>query len=59
MRALGVPAPRFAGFSLFANWLRIPIDHKLRSIVGTARRVLQRGYRQPHRYAWKVDLSEQ
>lgn len=44
LRALGVPSPRFSGFSLFRNWLRIPFGHKLRSIVGTARRVIQRKY---------------
>jgi coenzyme F420 hydrogenase subunit beta len=52
MRALGVAAPSFTGFSLFANWLKIPFDHKLRSLLGTARRVISRGYRQPLRYRW-------
>jgi coenzyme F420 hydrogenase subunit beta len=47
MRAIGVPAPRFVGFSLFRNWLSIPASHKLRSLVGTARRVLSRGYLRP------------
>ena len=44
MKLLGVPAPRFRGFSLFRNWLRIPITHKLRSTFGTARRVISRKY---------------
>jgi coenzyme F420 hydrogenase subunit beta len=52
MRALGVAAPSFTGFSLFSNWLRIPFDHKLRSLLGTVRRVISRGYRQPLRYLW-------
>lgn len=47
MRALGVPSPRFQGFSLFGNWLLLPLSHKLRSIVGTARRVFLRRYHQP------------
>ena len=45
LRALRVPAPIFGGFSLFANWLTIPFGHKLRSVVGTVRRVVSRGYR--------------
>jgi coenzyme F420 hydrogenase subunit beta len=53
MRALGVPAPRFRGFSLWRNWLRIPAQHKLRSILGTARRVIMRGYHAPLRYPWR------
>lgn len=47
LRALGVPAPRFRGLSLFRNWMGIPIGHKLRSVLGTARRVLTRGYFRP------------
>jgi coenzyme F420 hydrogenase subunit beta len=47
LKALGVPAPRLRGFSLFRNWLRIPLKDKLRSTLGTARRALQRGYRRP------------
>lgn len=47
MQAMGIPAPRFIGFSLFANWLRIPGGHKVRSIVGTARRILGRKYYKP------------
>jgi coenzyme F420 hydrogenase subunit beta len=51
MRALGVPGPRFSGFSLFRNWLRLPYMQKLRSIVGTARRIVTRQYRRKHAYA--------
>lgn len=47
LKALGVPAPRLRGFSLFRNWLRIPLMDKVRSTLGTARRALQRGYRRP------------
>ncbi|MEY3251591.1 MAG: hypothetical protein RL227_564, partial [Pseudomonadota bacterium] len=36
--------PRFEGFSLFSNWRRLPLRDRLRSLVGTARRVLARGY---------------
>jgi coenzyme F420 hydrogenase subunit beta len=43
MRLLAVPTPKFPGFPLRQEWLRIPIVQKLRTIVGTARRVLWRG----------------
>lgn len=47
LRALGIPAPRLKGFSLFANWLRIPFGDKVRSLVGTARRALGRRMHRP------------
>jgi coenzyme F420 hydrogenase subunit beta len=47
MKLLGVPAPRFAGMALARNWWHLPLKHQLRSIIGTARRVLQRHYRKP------------
>ena len=47
LRALGVHAPRLQGFHLFANWLGIPFEHKVRSIIGTVRRVIARGYKKP------------
>jgi len=48
-KALGIPAPRLGGFSLFANWLRIPLIQKLRSVVGTVRRVYRRRLFEPIR----------
>ena len=50
MRALGVGAPRFGGFSLFSNWLKIPARDKLRSFLGTTRRVFTRRYHKPYQY---------
>jgi len=44
MRAFGIPTPRYEGFSLFKNWLGIPLKEKVRSILGTARRIIQRKY---------------
>lgn len=44
LRTAGIAAPRYSGFSLLANWLRIPLGHQLRSLVGTARRIVSRGY---------------
>ncbi len=45
MRLFGVPVPRLSGFSLFRNWLGLPVGGKARSIAGTARRIIKRGYR--------------
>lgn len=49
MRFLSVPTPTFPGFPLFREWLRIPLLRKLRTILGTAKRVALRGQwkRQP------------
>lgn len=47
MRMAGIPVPQFDGFSLFRNWLRIPFGHKMRSLVGTARRIVSRKYFRP------------
>lgn len=43
MKVLGVPTPRFKGFSLARSWLRLPLRLKLRTVLGTLRRVLTRG----------------
>lgn len=44
LRLLGMPIPRFAGFHLFKGWLGSALQQKTRSIFGTLRRGLQRGY---------------
>lgn len=49
LRLLGLPTPRLRGFHLFRNWLRLPLREKLRSILGTMRRAIVRGYFRPHR----------
>lgn len=38
-----VPVPRFHGFSLFRNWMRLPVLEKARTFFGTARRAMMRG----------------
>jgi coenzyme F420 hydrogenase subunit beta len=43
-RLLGVPAPRFAGYSLFQNWRALTLKEKYSSVFGTLRRILLRGY---------------
>lgn len=44
MRAFGLPIPQLDGFSLYENWRELPLREKLRSILGTARRIVQRRY---------------
>ncbi len=44
MRIFGIPTPKLEGFSLFENWRRLPFLHKLKSTLGTARRIILRGY---------------
>jgi len=52
MKAFGLPVPRYEGFPLFENWLELPVKEKVKSIVGTARRIVQRKYYKP------VEISE-
>jgi len=47
MKTLGLPAPTYAGFPLLENWLELALSDKLRSLVGTAWRILQRRYYRP------------
>jgi len=47
MRILGLPTPSHRGYDLFGSWIRLPIRDKLRSTVGTFRRVLTRKYHIP------------
>jgi coenzyme F420 hydrogenase subunit beta len=42
MRLCGQPVPHLAGFSLLYNWARLPLQDKLRSTLGTARRIVRR-----------------
>ena len=57
MTALGVAAPRFEGFSLYRNWLRIPLRDRVRSFAGTVRRVLARGYHLRQRAAGREGMQ--
>jgi coenzyme F420 hydrogenase subunit beta len=47
MKTLGIPAPHFDGFSLFRNWLKLPGGKKIRSILGTVKRIILRNYFRP------------
>jgi coenzyme F420 hydrogenase subunit beta len=44
MKAFTIPTPELNGFSLFKNWRGLPAKEKARSVLGTARRIIQRGY---------------
>jgi coenzyme F420 hydrogenase subunit beta len=43
MRLLLVPTPRFVAFSLFRAWGELPFLRKVRTVLGTLRRVVFRG----------------
>jgi coenzyme F420 hydrogenase subunit beta len=43
MKLLLIPMPRLIGFSLFRSWIRLPLLEKVRTVVGTYRRLVQRG----------------
>lgn len=43
LRLLLRPAPRFAGFSLYRSWRRLPAGRRARTVAGTLVRALQRG----------------
>jgi coenzyme F420 hydrogenase subunit beta len=54
MRLLGIPYPKIKGFHLFRNWMESPIQNRARSVAGTARRILERGYLRPLSYTEQV-----
>lgn len=47
MKLLGIPTPRLNGFHLFQNWCQLSTNKKVRSILGTARRIINRKYYKP------------
>jgi coenzyme F420 hydrogenase subunit beta len=48
-RVCRVPTPRYRGFSLFANWRRLSLRERLRSLFGTFYRIIQRHWNRPLR----------
>ncbi len=44
LRLLGAAAPRFRNFSLFHSWIRQSPGNQIRTVLGTLRRALQRGW---------------
>jgi coenzyme F420 hydrogenase subunit beta len=53
MRLFGMPIPRYKNAYLFKCWMRLSVEEKLRSIFGTARRILARKLFRP----MKIDLE--
>jgi coenzyme F420 hydrogenase subunit beta len=47
MQMMRVPVPRYKGFSLFKNWLKLSAIEKLRSLAGTLKRIVLRGWTRP------------
>ena len=47
MKLFGLPTPHYPGFFLFEQWLTATAGQKARSVVGTARRIVQRKYHRP------------
>ena len=46
-RVFGLPVTRLRGFPLFRLWLRLSFKEKIKSTLGTARRILRRQYYRP------------
>jgi coenzyme F420 hydrogenase subunit beta len=46
-RAFGLPVTTLRGFPLFRLWLGLSLREKLKTTLGTARRILERGYFRP------------
>lgn len=47
MKLLCIPFPRMKGFHLFENWCDLSNKHKVKSILGTVKRIIQRKYYRP------------
>jgi coenzyme F420 hydrogenase subunit beta len=47
MRVMFTPTPRFKGFSLLSNWRQLSVRDKCRSVFGTIRRIIIRGWFKP------------
>ena len=47
MRMMGVPIPRYVGFFLLRSWFRLSLGDKLRSLAGTLKRIILRGWVRP------------
>lgn len=50
LKMLRAHCPNIDGFHLFENWLDLPFKEKIKSVVGTVRRIIQRNYRKPIKY---------
>jgi len=55
MKMMRVPVPRYIGFSLLRNWLRLSAGDKIRSLIGTLKRIVMRGWARPLKPVIKPD----
>lgn len=55
MRMMGVPVPRYIGFFLLRSWFRLSSMEKLRSLAGTLKRIMSRGWTRPLEPLAKTD----
>ena len=44
LRLLLIPVPQFHGFAQFRSWIRLPLARKIRTLTGTLRRAVGRGW---------------
>jgi len=57
LKLFGIAYPQLKGFHLWSNWLDLPTVEKVKSVLGTARRIVQRNYFKPEEYnATRIDL---
>jgi coenzyme F420 hydrogenase subunit beta len=49
-KLFGLPITRLKGFHLLQNWLQLPLKEKLRSTLGTVRRIVARRFFTPLKY---------
>jgi coenzyme F420 hydrogenase subunit beta len=47
MHIMRIPVPHFEGFSLFSNWLALPVIEKARSMAGSFKRIFRRNWNKP------------
>ena len=47
LRMMLIPVPKYVGFHLWRNWLRLSTFEKFRSLGGTLKRILLRGWMRP------------
>jgi hypothetical protein len=50
MRLLGMPVTRFERLDLAHCWRLLPVTEKLKSVLGTIRRILQRRLKEPYSF---------
>lgn len=55
MKLLLVPVPSYDGFDLFGNWLKLPTGEKIRSVAGTMKRIVSRGWTKPEKLSVPPD----